>query len=169
METSKRYRCHSEGLKLLHVEDKSGKKLNHKQGTAKALQDKQRAYGSRRKCTSQDQPTKTWKSPCSRHDGTTLQRQPKAMLSIKCHKCRRRDPHVDSWNCTKPKPRGSPVILLRIRMTSFRAPHFPKCVLSMSSVVCQVRPPRKIFPSTSASESQDKVISPVNVKKPGAN
>lgn len=63
----------------------------------------------------------------------------------------RRDPHVDSWNCTKPKPRGSPVILLRIKMTSFREPHFPKWVLSISSVVCHVRPPRKIFPSTSAS------------------
>lgn len=43
------------------------------------------------------------------------------------------------------------MILFRMRMTSFRAPHFPKCVLSISSVVCHVRPPRKILPSTSAS------------------
>ena len=55
-------------------------------------------------------------------------------------------------NWTKPKPLGSPVILLRMRMTSFREPHFPKCVLSISSVVCHVRPPRKILPSTSASK-----------------
>lgn len=70
----------------------------------------------------------------------------------------RQDPHVDAWNWTKPKPRGSPVILLRMRMTSFRAPHFPKCPLSISSVVCHVRPPRKIFPSTSASGGAFKSI-----------
>lgn len=59
--------------------------------------------------------------------------------------------HDISLNCTNPKPRGSPVVLLRMRMTSLRAPHFEKWVLSMSSVVCQVKPPRKILPSTSTS------------------
>lgn len=79
------------------------------------------------------------------------------------------NPHEESWNCTNPNPRGSPVILLRMRMTSFKVPHFPKCVLSISSVVCHVRPPKKILPSTSASGDSCSQLPGAHDSKPHKN